>query len=194
LKRVAHDSPGTQHGGKLAEGARNRQEGIISLIPLHRSPPGVSNQNSYTNRTDAHSRSDDLEREQPFGGTLRLQRRNRPEGHYPDHLDEIDKQIIDEGLQASSAAAGRHASEEAIHVQDSHPNMREDSGSVQYIEVIQKQEATPEGQNNHTTNSMIPCEAEGEGETDSPSPQKLPQARYSSDHHGSDTFEHGAQL
>ena len=194
MKRVAHDSPTTQHGAKLPEGARNRQEGIISLIPLHRSPPGVSNQNSYTNRTDAHSRSDDLEREQPFGGTLRLQRRNRPEGHYPDHLDEIDKQIIDEGLQASSAAAGRHASEEAVHAQDSQPNMREDSGSVQYIEVIQKQEATPEGQNNHTTNSIMPGEAEGEGETDSPSPSKLPQARYSSDHHGSDTFEQAAQL
>lgn len=72
--------------------------------------------------------------------------------------------------------------------------MHEDSGSVQYVEVIHDQSNTTRGRNNtYNSNSMIPREA-GDNETDSPTPQKVPQARYSSIGNSSGKFELNSKL
>ena len=71
--------------------------------------------------------------------------------------------------------------------------MREDSGSVQYVEVVHNEETTARQPSNRDTNSMIPHEAEGLGDADSPSAKKYPLARYSSIHNSSGGVERGSE-
>ena len=95
------------------------------------------------------------------------------------NLDEIEKRIIDEGLQASNAAVGRHVTEQALGLRKQpESDDLDESSSLQFAEAIQMRQNPMHDDQRQSADSAAHLDLEGEQE--SPSPPKIPQARYTS--------------